>query len=105
MHTAVGASVPITYEAPLAHWPIPLHERRDVVARAHLIGKSHLGVYCRTGPADRGLRMAAAAAIQVHRRAKAFVRSFRLVEFVFTCEEECLFSLGKSRDRRRSEER
>ena len=60
--------------------PFDRQERRDRVGAAAQVRECDLRIHRGARAADRRLRMAPAAAIEVHARPEAFVDFFRLVE-------------------------
>jgi hypothetical protein len=99
VHAAVGRSVRVADEARLAHRAVRPDERRQTVIGPPLGGERHLGIQRRAGAPGGRLRMAAAAAVQVHRRPQAFVGLVGFQEVGQALVEEGELVLAQAGDR------
>ena len=82
VHPAVGRSVGVAHETHFAHRAVGAEERRYLVARAGGAGKRDLRIHGRAAAADGGVGMAAAAAVEIHRRPQAFFDVLGFIEVV-----------------------
>jgi hypothetical protein len=79
-HAAVGRAVGVSHEPRFTNRAVQRDEGWNAVGSTALSGERNLRIDCRARPADRRLRMATAAAVQVHPRSQALVDLFRFIE-------------------------
>ena len=88
---AIRGAIGIPDESHLAHRAVRGQEGRDEVPAAVGRRESHLRIDRGTGAADRRLRMATAATIEIQRRAKSFGNLVRLLEVFLAGQEVFVF--------------
>src|SRR5439155_2787082 len=99
VHASVARSVGVVLVARFADWTVERHEVGYGIARAELGRHGDLRVHGRAGPAERRLRVAPAAAIQVEARAQAFSDAIDLLEILQARLEELELRGGETGQR------
>ena len=99
MDASVSGAVRVLHEARLAHRPVGAHERRQRVVGAELASERDLRIQRGAGAADGGLRVAAAARVEVHGRAEAVRGYLHVLEVGLARGEERELLRGEARER------
>ncbi len=99
VNTAIRGAIGIPDESRLAHGAVRGQERRDEVPAAAGRRESDLRIDRGTRAADRRLRMAAAATIEIQGRAKSLGDLLRLLELRLAGQEVFVLVIGDASER------